>query len=63
MTTEDDRYTVRPGRPSDAVELARLHASVQLQAALRVSSGVGSYVFVTGLAGILPGLVAAAWDG
>lgn len=32
MTGEDDRYVVRPGRASDAVELARLHASVQLQA-------------------------------
>jgi hypothetical protein len=32
MTGEDDRYTIRPGRASDAIELARLHASVQLQA-------------------------------
>ncbi|PSL51724.1 acetyltransferase (GNAT) family protein [Saccharothrix carnea] len=31
MTTEDDRYAIRPGRSSDASELARLHASVQLQ--------------------------------
>lgn len=31
MTTESDRYVLRPGRASDAVELARLHASVQLQ--------------------------------
>ncbi|MFC6016673.1 GNAT family N-acetyltransferase [Plantactinospora solaniradicis] len=33
MTRENDRYMVRPGRASDAIELARLHASVQLQAA------------------------------
>ncbi|MEV1318902.1 GNAT family N-acetyltransferase [Micromonospora arborensis] len=32
MTTASDRYVVRPGRASDAAELARLHASVQLQA-------------------------------
>ncbi|MET8266300.1 GNAT family N-acetyltransferase [Micromonospora arida] len=32
MTPESDRYVVRPGRASDAAELARLHASVQLQA-------------------------------
>ncbi|MEJ3746868.1 GNAT family N-acetyltransferase [Actinomycetes bacterium KLBMP 9797] len=33
MTGEDDRYVIRPGHARDAVELARLHASVQLQAA------------------------------
>ncbi|RAN94880.1 hypothetical protein GAR05_04646 [Micromonospora saelicesensis] len=32
MTPESDRYVVRPGRASDAAELARPHASVQLQA-------------------------------
>ncbi|WP_430502336.1 GNAT family N-acetyltransferase [Micromonospora trifolii] len=32
MTPESDSYVVRPGRASDAAELARLHASVQLQA-------------------------------
>lgn len=32
MTREDDRYVIRPGRARDAVELADLHASVQLQA-------------------------------
>ncbi|MEE6258061.1 GNAT family N-acetyltransferase [Plantactinospora sonchi] len=32
MTRENDRYRIRPGRASDVVELARLHASVQLQA-------------------------------
>ncbi|RKR86456.1 acetyltransferase (GNAT) family protein [Micromonospora pisi] len=31
MTRENDRYVIRPGRACDAVELARLHASVQLQ--------------------------------
>lgn len=33
MTGADDRYVIRPGRAADAAELARLHASVQLQAA------------------------------
>jgi hypothetical protein len=32
MTRENDRYVVRQGRACDAIELARLHASVQLQA-------------------------------
>ncbi|MCW6004792.1 GNAT family N-acetyltransferase [Micromonospora sp. CPCC 205371] len=32
MATETDRYVVRAGRASDATELARLQASVQLQA-------------------------------
>jgi hypothetical protein len=32
MTREGDRYLVRPGRATDATELARLHASIQLQA-------------------------------
>ncbi|WP_117211281.1 GNAT family N-acetyltransferase [Allorhizocola rhizosphaerae] len=32
MTGESDRYVVRPGQASDAIMLARLHASVQLQA-------------------------------
>jgi predicted N-acetyltransferase YhbS len=31
VSTDNDRYIVRPGRASDATELARLHASVQLQ--------------------------------
>ena len=31
MIGQDDGYPVRPGRARDAVELARLHASVQLQ--------------------------------
>jgi predicted N-acetyltransferase YhbS len=31
MTRDNDRYLVRPGRASDAAELARLQASVQLQ--------------------------------
>ncbi|MGI5520546.1 GNAT family N-acetyltransferase [Micromonospora sp. CA-259024] len=32
MTTQNDRYVIRPGRAHDAIDLARLHASVQLQA-------------------------------
>ncbi|MEH1130846.1 GNAT family N-acetyltransferase, partial [Micromonospora sp. CPCC 206061] len=31
MATSNDRYVIRPGRACDATELARLHASVQLQ--------------------------------
>jgi predicted N-acetyltransferase YhbS len=33
MPRESDRYVIRPGRATDVVELARLHASVQLQPA------------------------------
>ncbi|GAB3970967.1 hypothetical protein GCM10027615_28690 [Plantactinospora veratri] len=32
MTREDGPYLIRPGRARDAIELARLHAAVQLQA-------------------------------
>lgn len=32
MTRASDRYVIRAGRARDVVELARLHASAQLQA-------------------------------
>ncbi len=32
MSAQHDRYSIRPGRASDAADLAQLHASVQLQA-------------------------------
>ncbi|MET8258476.1 GNAT family N-acetyltransferase [Micromonospora sp. NPDC005553] len=46
MTPENDRYVVRSGRASDAVELARLHASVQLQAVTggRPHPGIAAWV-------------------
>jgi hypothetical protein len=46
MTNRDDRYVIRPGRASDAADLARLHASVQLQAAMggRPHHGVAAWV-------------------
>jgi predicted N-acetyltransferase YhbS len=46
MTNRDDRYVIRPGRASDAADLARLHASVQLQAVTggRPHPGVAAWV-------------------
>ncbi len=49
MTREGDRYTIRPGRASDATELVRLHAAVQLQAGTGGQPHPGIAAWVDGL--------------
>ena len=49
MTRAGDRYTIRPGRASDATELVRLHAAVQLQAGTAGQPHPGIAAWVDGL--------------
>ncbi|MEW2381976.1 GNAT family N-acetyltransferase [Micromonospora sp. NPDC047707] len=57
MTGEDDRYVIRSGRACDAAELARLQASVQLQAVTGGQPHPGIAAWVGDLLGGHPSVV------
>lgn len=57
MTRENGRYVVRAGRACDVVELARLHASVQLQAVTRGQPHPGIAAWVEDLLDAHPSVV------
>src|SRR5688572_22143589 len=49
MQSQKTNYIIRPGRASDATDLARLHASVQLQAVTGGKPHPGVAAWVEGL--------------